>query len=55
MNGVTEIVYDTSALIELFLGTKEGEAVRQLFSDESATNLIPSVVILELISKIKRI
>lgn len=54
MNGESEILYDTSALIELFLGSDKGEVVKELFVDENTANLVPSVVLLELISKITR-
>jgi predicted nucleic acid-binding protein len=47
-------VYDTSALIEFFQGTAAGAEVRKLFENEAVENNVPSVVICELVSKLKR-
>ena len=49
-----KIIYDTSSLLEMFLGTSAGEQVKELFIDENTENLIPTVVFSELISKLKR-
>jgi len=54
MNGESNILYDTSALIEFFIGSTDGEKVKELFIDGNTVNLVPSIVLAELISKIKR-
>ena len=48
----TSILYDTSALIDFYNGNNE--TVKNFFIDKATENLIPTVVIAELISKIKR-
>lgn len=50
----TRILYDTSALIEFFLASLNGERVKELFLSEEIENLIPSVVFTELVGKLKR-
>ncbi|MCI0503369.1 PIN domain-containing protein [Candidatus Micrarchaeota archaeon] len=54
MSGESSVVYDTSALIEFFQGTKSGAEVRKLFENDDLENNVPSVVICELVSKLKR-
>lgn len=55
MSGEPSVVYDTSALIEFFQGTASGAEVKKLFENESIENNVPSVVICELVSKLKRV
>jgi len=54
MSGENNIIFDTSALIEFFLGSKSGEEVKDLFIDENTSNFIPALVMAELTSKLMR-
>ena len=49
----TKVIFDTSALIELFDLTKKGEAVRDVLKTNN-TFFVPSIAVAELISKLKR-
>ena len=49
-----KILLDTSALVEYIDRTTKGEEVRKDIEDENTTILVPSVVIAELTSKLKR-
>lgn len=48
----SSLVYDTSALIEFYNG--DNKTVQELFIDPQIENLVPSIVISELISRIRR-
>ena len=48
------ILYDTSALIELLLESKSGEKVREAFMADDVQNYLPSIVLAELTSKLSR-
>ncbi|MBI5223543.1 PIN domain-containing protein [Candidatus Micrarchaeota archaeon] len=50
----TKILFDTSAIIEMLLGSREGETVKEHFSDPNTQNLVPAIVLCELVSKLKR-
>ncbi len=54
MSGENNIIFDTSALIEFFLGSESGSEVKELFIDEGTSNFIPALVMAELISKLRR-
>jgi predicted nucleic acid-binding protein len=49
----TRIIFDTSALIEFFDLTKKGEKVKEILQTDG-TVLVPSIVVAELVSKLKR-
>ena len=49
---IRSVLFDTSALIELFSGTKMGEEVKKFFEYEQL--YVPSIVLTEFISKLKR-
>jgi predicted nucleic acid-binding protein len=50
----SKIIFDTSALIEFFQETEKGAKIKDYFISEEVKNLIPAIVISELISKLKR-
>ncbi len=54
MSGGYKVVYDTSALLEFFQGGLQGKQVKELLEEEDVENLIPTVVLCELVSKLKR-
>jgi predicted nucleic acid-binding protein len=54
MSGGYKVVYDTSALLEFFQGGFQGKQVKELLEAEEVENLIPTVVLCELVSKLKR-
>jgi predicted nucleic acid-binding protein len=54
MSGEYSVVYDTSALLEFFQGSSQGKQVGELFEDEDVENIVPAVVLCEIISKLKR-
>ena len=54
MSGGYSVVYDTSALLEFFQGSAQGKQVGELFEDEDVENIVPAVVLCEIVSKLKR-
>ncbi|MFH0737484.1 MAG: PIN domain-containing protein [Candidatus Micrarchaeota archaeon] len=54
MSGEYSVVYDASALLEFFAGTAQGKQVAELFEDDDVENIVPSIVLCEIISKLKR-
>ena len=50
----TEVVVDTSALIEYVYGTEKGKTVKNIIEEKENLVLIPSIVIAEFTSKLER-
>jgi len=53
MSGAYSVVYDTTALLDFFAGTRQGREVAELLEDEDVENIIPTVVLCELAGKLK--
>jgi predicted nucleic acid-binding protein len=54
MKNEINVLYDTSALIELLLKSKSGEKVGEAFMADNVQNYVPSIVLAELTSKLSR-
>ena len=48
------VIVDTSAFIEYFLGTSKGSEVKKVLADDAKVILVPSIVLCELASKLDR-